>query len=81
MPIIKSAIKKVRKDKKRTLKNTKAVASYRDTFKKMKKKGGDLKSLISKFYSQIDRAVKGKTIHKNKAKRLKSQAAKLAKKK
>jgi ribosomal protein S20 len=80
MPIIKSAVKKVRKDKKRTVRNTKVVAGYRDTLKKIKK-GGELKSLIAKFYSQIDRAVKGNTIHKNKAKRLKSQAAKLAKKK
>jgi ribosomal protein S20 len=81
MPIIKSAVKKVRKDKKRTLRNTKVVASYKDTLKKMKKKSGDAKTLVSKFYSQVDRAVKGKTIHKNKAKRLKSQAAKLNKKK
>lgn len=79
MPIIKSAVKKVRKDKKRTARNAKVVAGYRDTLKSIKK-GGDKKSL-SKFYSQIDRAVKGKTIHKNKAKRLKSQAAKLAKSK
>ncbi len=80
MPIIKSAVKKVRKDKKRTVRNTKVVASYKNTMKKMKK-GGDSKSLIAKFYSQVDKAVKGKTIHKNKAKRLKSQAAKLTKKK
>lgn len=80
MPIIKSAVKKVRKDKKRTVRNTKVVASYKNTMKKMKK-GGESKSLIAKFYSQVDKAVKGKTIHKNKAKRLKSQAAKLSKKK
>ncbi len=80
MPIIKSAVKKVRKDKKRTIRNAKVVASYKNTMKKMKK-GGESKSLIAKFYSQVDKAVKGKTIHKNKAKRLKSQAAKLTKKK
>lgn len=71
----------MRKDKKRTVRNTKVVASYKDTLKKMKKHGGNLKTLMAKFYSQVDRAVKGNTIHKNKAQRLKSQAAKLSKKK
>lgn len=80
MPIIHSAVKKVRKDKKRTQRNAKTVASYKDTLKKLKK-GGNSKTLVAKYYSQIDRAVKSKTIHKNKAQRLKSQAAKLTKKK
>lgn len=79
MPIIKSAIKKVRKDKKRTIKNQKAIAAYKETLKKLKK--GPTKALISKFYSQVDRAVKTKIIHKNKGSRLKAGAAKLARKK
>lgn len=79
MPIIKSAIKKVRKDKKRTVKNLKAVAAYRETLKKIRKE--PTKVLISKFYSQVDRAVKTKVIHKNKASRLKARVAKLNRKK
>lgn len=81
MPIIKSAIKKVRKDKKRTLENVKAVAGYKETLKKIKKGGKGASTLISKFYSQVDRAVKTKVIHRNKANRLKATVAKLNRKK
>lgn len=74
MPIIKSAIKKVRKDKSRTARN--------------KKRGLDLKSLIKKarttkseknlqaVYSALDKAAKVKLIHPNKAARLKSRLSK-----
>ncbi len=81
MPIIKSAIKKVRKDKKRTAKNIKAVNAYRATLKKIRKGGTGIAALVSKFYSQVDRAVKTKVIHKNKASRLKAGVAKLNRKK
>jgi len=81
MPIIKSAIKKVRKDKKRTVTNLKAVNAYKETLKKIKKGGTGVAALISKFYSQVDRAVKTKVIHKNKANRLKARVAKLNRKK
>jgi len=74
MPIIKSAVKKVRKDKKKTVKNQKITRAYQKTLEKIKKTG-PVKKLLSLFYSQVDRAAKAKTIHKNKAKRLKSQAA------
>lgn len=81
MPIIKSAIKKVRKDKKRTVVNFLYVKAYRDTFKKIKKGGSGVKKLISLYYSQIDKAVKHKVIHKNKGIRLKSRVGrKLSKK-
>lgn len=76
MPIIKSAIKKVRKDKKRTKVNALYVKTYQATLKKIKKGGPDVKKLISLFYSQIDKAVKHHVIHKNKATRLKSQVSK-----
>lgn len=81
MPIIKSAKKKVRKDKKRTVKNASYVTAYKETLKKMKKGGSNLKSLISKFYSQVDKAVRERVIHKNKANRLKAKVGKFASKK
>lgn len=82
MPIIKSAIKKVRKDKKRTKVNNAYVKAYQATLKKIRKGGSDAKKLISLFYSQIDKAVKHHVIHKNKALRLKSRVSrKLAAKK
>ncbi len=82
MPIIKSAIKKVRKDKKRTVVNKLYVKAYLGTLKKIRKGGSDVKKLISLFYSQIDKAVKHNVIHKNKATRMKSRVSKkLSKKK
>ena len=74
MPLIKSAIKKLRKDKVRTLRN--------------KKKRDNLKSLIKKVrtnktpenlqavFSALDKAAKTNLIHKNKASRLKSRLSK-----
>lgn len=76
MPIIKSAQKKVRKDKTRTVKNIAYVKAYKDTFKKLNKKPKNIKELISRYYSQIDKAVKNKIIHKNKGNRLKSAVKK-----
>jgi small subunit ribosomal protein S20 len=76
MPIIKSARKKVRKDKKRTKVNALYVKAYQTTLKKIKKGGADVKKLISLFYSQVDKAVKHHVIHKNKAIRLKSRVSK-----
>lgn len=80
MPIIKSAIKKVRKDKKRTKENLKSIESYKKIFKDIKKafeKGGkNISELIKKYYSQVDKAVKKKVIHKNKGNRLKSKVKK-----
>lgn len=75
MPVIKSAIKKVRKDKKRTRVNNLYIKAYQATMKKIKKGGGDEKKLINLFYSQIDKAVKHHVIHKNKAVRLKSRVS------
>lgn len=76
MPITKSAKKKVRKDKKRTIKNLKYIKAYKETFKKIKKGGSNIKDLIKKYYLQIDKAVKRKIIHKNKGSRLKSKVKK-----
>ena len=80
MPIIKSAKKKMRQDKRRRKINlrydllmTKAIAKV----KKAKDKTG-LKKLVSLAYAAIDKAVKKKLIHKNKAAHLKSMVSKYA---
>ncbi len=74
MPLIKSAKKKLRQDKKRTVAN----ATYKKKYKvAMKKVTGSL----TKVYSAIDKAAKKGIIHKNKAARLKSQAARKKKNK
>lgn len=80
MPLIKSAIKKVRKDKTRTKKNSVYIVAYKNAVKKLKKGGGDLKKLTSEVYSSLDKAVKRNILHKNKANRLKSNVSKFRKK-
>lgn len=81
MPIIKSAIKKMRQDAKRTLQNTKYIKAYKSILLKIKKGGAKAKTLVPKFYSAVDRAAKRKIIHKNKATRLKQSISKFLKKK
>ena len=81
MPIIKSAKKKVRKDKKRIAYNAVHVAAYKETLKQLKKGGKNVTQLIKKFYSQVDKAVKKNVIHKNKGRRLKSKISKFISKK
>jgi len=77
MPIIKSAKKKLRQDKKRSKRNFLSIKAYKETLRTIKKGGKDIKGLISRFYSQIDKAAKNNVIHKNKARRLKSEVSKL----
>lgn len=74
MPIIKSAIKKVRKDKTRTARNKKRETSLKSVIKKAKlsKSAKNLQSA----YSALDKAAKVKLIHPNKAARLKSRLSK-----
>lgn len=78
MPLIKSAKKKLRQDKKRTVANLSYKKQYKEAIKKAiagiegKVKDGALK----KAYSAIDKATKKGIIHKNKAARLKSQVSK-----
>jgi small subunit ribosomal protein S20 len=83
MPNIKSAKKKVRKDIKRTKSNN----IYREAIKKAMKlisklKGGSKSEQdAKKTVSLIDKAVKRKIMHKNKAARLKSRVMKLSSRK
>jgi small subunit ribosomal protein S20 len=74
MPIIKSAIKKVRKDKIRTTRNKKRTAVLKSLIKKVRtsKSAKDLQSV----YSSLDKAVKVNLIHRNRAARLKSRLSK-----
>lgn len=76
MPIIKSAIKKLKQDKVRKASNKKIEAAYLSALSKVKK--GALKDM-KKVHSAIDKAAKKGVIHGNKAARLKSQVTKLLK--
>lgn len=74
MPILKSAIKKVRKDKLRTSRNKKRGVALRSLIKKVRisKSAKDLQAV----FSSLDKAAKVKLIHPNKASRLKSRLSK-----
>lgn len=75
MPIIKSAIKKVRQDKIRTARN-RAKETVVKKLLKTARKNPNVKNL-SAVFSALDKAAKVHLIHKNKAARLKSRLAKL----
>lgn len=74
MPIIKSAIKKVRKDKTRTARNKKREITLKSLIKKARttKAASDLQAV----FSALDKAAKVHLIHPNKAARLKSRLSK-----
>lgn len=75
MPIIKSAIKKVRKDKTRTARNKARENALKGSIKEARK-NPNLKNLSSVF-SALDKAAKVHLIHTGKAARLKSRLSKL----
>ena len=77
MPVIKSAIKKERRDRKVEKRNNDFRAELQSVIRKAKK----IKTAqaISKAFSLIDKGVKHNIIRKNKASRLKSTLSKLAK--
>ena len=77
MPVIKSAIKKLRQDKKRQKQNDLLRDSVKNIIRSAKKSRSG--KTISGAYAAIDKASKNKIIHKNKAARLKSSLAKIAK--
>ena len=78
MPIIASAKKALRQNKKRRLINS----SKKSNLKKLVNKVSKSKSLkdVSLLYSMTDKAVKKGLIHRNKAKRIKRKMAKLTSK-
>ena len=82
MPHTKSALKSVKTNEFARIKHkacrrsiTTAEKKYRETVKSADTK--DPKKVCSEIFSLLDKAVKGGTIHKNKANRKKSQLAKL----
>jgi small subunit ribosomal protein S20 len=77
MPIIKSARKRVRVAQKATVRNAKTKRQFKSTVKSVSKK--PTSQILRNAQSAIDKAAKKHVIHKNKAARLKSRVAKLAK--
>jgi small subunit ribosomal protein S20 len=75
MPLIKSAIKKVRKDKTRTARNKRRDVALHKLLKNTRKNPNS-KNLTAVF-SALDKAAKINLIHPNKAARLKSRLSKL----
>ncbi len=74
MPVIKSAKKKLRKDKKRTLQNYKTRDLLKNVIKQAKKQPSEKNLKVASV--ALDKAAKNHLIHKNKASRLKSSLAK-----
>ena len=79
MPLIKSAKKKLRQDKKRTARN-KTIENKLKTFIKRAKKDRSEKA-VKEATKAADKAAKHHVIHKNKAARIKSSLSKLLGKK
>ena len=77
MPIIKSARKRVRIAQKATVRNAKTKRQFKSAIKSLAKKPSS--QSVRNAQSAIDKAAKKHVIHKNKAARLKSRAAKVAK--
>jgi len=78
MPVTKSAKKKLRGDKRKTIVNKLVRARMNAAVKRAKKNPG--KKEQSEMYTALDRAVKQKITSKNKAARIKARVAKQAKK-
>ncbi|HSX40563.1 MAG TPA: 30S ribosomal protein S20 [Candidatus Saccharimonadales bacterium] len=74
MPVIKSAKKKLRQDKKRTIVNKTLKEAFVKAVKKARK--NPTEKVLQETTSIIDKTVKAGIIHKNKAARLKSSLAK-----
>ncbi len=82
MPIIKSAVKRVRVAKKAAIRNLRTKRNLKSAIKDVEKAVDSKKSAeaeMKKAQSAIDTAVKKGVIHKNKAARKKAQLAKKAK--
>ncbi len=75
MPILKNAKKALRSSKRKAGYNQPIRARLKTTLKKLVSSKSD--SDLGKVYAAADKAVKKHVIHKNKANRLKRQAAKL----
>ncbi len=74
MPVIKGAKKALRQSKKRTILNKGKISSLRVLLSKFKKQKDE--KILSSIYSLVDKMVKNKIIHKNKAARIKGKLVK-----
>ena len=74
MPVIKSAIKKLRQDIKKGKSNSALKDALKKTLKKARKNPSE--KLFSEISKAVDKATKNHIIHKNKAARIKSSFAK-----
>ncbi|PIP74293.1 MAG: 30S ribosomal protein S20 [Candidatus Levybacteria bacterium CG_4_9_14_3_um_filter_35_16] len=74
MPVIKSAKKKLRKDKKITVENKRLKSILKFTLKQAEKKPTEAN--IKKAVKVVDKIAKKNVIHKNKASRIKSRLSK-----
>jgi|PlaIllAssembly_1097288.scaffolds.fasta_scaffold652786_2 small subunit ribosomal protein S20 len=79
MPVTVGALRKLRADKRKAAVNVRVRAALREAVSDMRRKPTEKK--VSELFSKLDRAVKGRVIHKNKAARLKSRLVALVKKK
>lgn len=77
MPIIKSAVKKLRQAKVKRARNLVAKGALKNLLDSFKKKPAP--GAFSKLVSALDKAAKKNLLHKNKAARLKSRSSKLLK--
>ncbi|MBI2195812.1 MAG: 30S ribosomal protein S20 [Candidatus Levybacteria bacterium] len=74
MPVIKSAKKKLRQDKKRQAENKTIRELLRKVIKEARKNASEKK--LREVFSVVDKAAKKNIIHKNKAARIKSSFSK-----
>lgn len=85
MPLIKSAIKAMRKDRKKTARNRVQKDKMHDSIKtveklsKAKESAEKLVEAVKAAYKTIDKAAKKNLLHKKTAARRKSKVAKMAK--
>ncbi|MDP2637478.1 MAG: 30S ribosomal protein S20 [Candidatus Levybacteria bacterium] len=79
MPVIRSAKKKLKVDKKREFENKKLKTMVDMAVKKAEKK--PTQTSLQEAFRIIDKGVKKKIIHKNKGARIKSRLSKLVSKK
>lgn len=79
MPVTKSAIKKLRQDRKRQKQNTLIKDTLKDLLKQVRKNPSDER--IRKTVQAFDKAAKKHLVPKNKVARIKSSLAKLGVKK
>jgi small subunit ribosomal protein S20 len=79
MPVTVGALRKLRADKRKAATNLRVRKVLKEAVSTMRKKPTEKK--LRELFSSVDRAVKVRVIHKNKAARLKSRLAALVKKK